>query len=80
MCGGLPEFKFVAYVLDQGVSVVVPDNRPVPFDLRNHGSCKDQRLAAMASDVLTNEESQFFKVPVDFKIDPLWQNSRKVDC
>ena len=60
LCASLPELEFVSYVLDHGVAVVLPTNRPSAFSIPNHGSCKDARLASIASAVLGYEEVQGF--------------------
>ena len=56
----MPEFEFVSYVLDHGVAVRVPEGRPCAFDLRNHNSCKDPEMCALASEVLAQEEANCF--------------------
>ena len=41
-CGGLPGFEFIAYVLEHGLVVTDPEQRPAPFNVPNHGSFDDR--------------------------------------
>lgn len=74
LCAGLPEFQFVACVLDHGVSAVVPSNRPVSFCIPNHGSCKHLRLSGLAAEVLAQEEKdEFIAVPPPLLHECCWR-------
>ena len=59
-CAGLPEFEFVSYVLEHGLVVTDPRQRPAPFDLRNHGSFDDPWRGPRARAILQGEADQGF--------------------
>ena len=65
ICGGAPGFEFVAYVLEHGLIVAPPDQRPAPFDLPNHPSMRDAERAPLAAAVLQEEVDQGLIVCVD---------------
>ena len=59
-CGHYAGFEFIAYVLEYGLTVTAPDQRPMPFDLPNHGSCREPWRAAKAGAIIDEEARQGF--------------------
>lgn len=55
LCGGCEGFEFIAYVLEHGLAVCAPAQRPVPFVVPNHGSCADPVRGPIAAEVLAGE-------------------------
>lgn len=55
MCKGAEHFEFVSYVLEHGLAVAVPEQRPPPYDLANYASCRDPIMGPIADGVLCEE-------------------------
>jgi len=54
-CNGYPWYELIAHVLEHGLAVTHPDQRPEPFDMPNHGSCAQGNAHALASAIIAAE-------------------------
>lgn len=64
LCGGCPDFPFIQYVLEHGAVVTAPSQRPRPYDMPNHGSCRTPENAARAGAIIAAERAAaFISVP-----------------
>ena len=56
LCAGAPDFEFVQHVLLHGLAVTSPDQRPAPYDVPNHASCRVAVDAAQAGLIVASEQ------------------------
>jgi len=54
-CNAYSDYPFIAYVLEHGLAVTHSDQRPAPFRVPNHGSCRKGNARRLASAILAAE-------------------------